>query len=386
MITKQQRAALFKQCNTVEDRINVMTALHDYETGLKLLNDPGNDVCVVLNPMEVPMSALPQETGNWAKDDLFKPGEIIRAVEVAKEYGYKVHITILDTNHRLSPKSKVKGFRDDISFDTTNDDEMVRPSDHFTLIVEQLYLMLKEAVDAGVVTFSGGKVLWYKGIGYGSQIKAGCIKAAAIELPENTFHIINHSFGGSGDGRDYTDAYAKAVQDKRMCLIASAGNSGGDGDPSTVLRPAANKEFLSAGAYGVGRIIAIWSSKGKEVDVSGPGVRVKTKDWNNKDKFWNGTSSAGPSVVAAAAVVALENPAISSNDTMQALLMANATDLGEPGKDVAYGEGATPVGNYFDLEPDGDPINPPAENIKFDFHIKGTAKKVNGEWVARIES
>ncbi len=124
-------------------------------------------------------------------------------------------------------------------------------------------------------------------------------------------HIVavNMSYGAAGgDPKDTTapDYVAtKALVDAGVLMIASAGNSGGTGNPTVT--PSGYPHIISVGALDRNRKITPYSSFGK-VDIAAPGGDMGTTGnaadgvlallQNSKYGFEDGTSSAAPHVTA----------------------------------------------------------------------------------------
>ena len=115
---------------------------------------------------------------------------------------------------------------------------------------------------------------------------------------ENKMNVINMSLG-SAEPTEAQHKALKAAYDAGIIVVASAGNRGPDGVMSY---PARFPETIAVAALDLNENVASFSSRGEEVDVIAPGVRIysTTKDGGYGYKF--GTSMACPHVSGLAAL------------------------------------------------------------------------------------
>merc|ERR1711862_418610 len=101
-----------------------------------------------------------------------------------------------------------------------------------------------------------------------------------------------------GCGEDcYTETektYYDELYDQGILLIAAAGNDGNT-DKSY---PASYPSVVSVAAIDSEENVADFSQVNDQVEISGPGVAVKSTIPNNKYASWDGTSMATPHVAA----------------------------------------------------------------------------------------
>jgi len=187
--------------------------------------------------------------------------------------------------------------------------------------------------DPSKFSFHIGKGLSDSGSGtYSNVLYAveGCIEAGA--------KIISMSLGG-GWTQAAEDAYKDAYMNDGVLIIAAAGN-GGDSDYSY---PASYPHVMSVGAVDSNRNIASFSQYNDQVEISAPGVGVKsTITTNNGAVFsyaaWSGTSMATPHVAGVAARIWSLFPTC-TNEQIRNVLLITASDRGDAGCDDTYGFG-----------------------------------------------
>lgn len=144
--------------------------------------------------------------------------------------------------------------------------------------------------------------------------------------------IITMSLGGGGASTIEQATFDNLVDDG-MLVIASAGNSG-----NSIMYPAYYESIISVGATDVNDNIASWSTYNDQVDVSAPGVGVRSTTGTSGYSTYSGTSMAAPHVSGIAMLLWNRNPTCTNLQIRQAL-EATAEDRGDPGRDDKYGHG-----------------------------------------------
>ncbi|MDP3998997.1 MAG: S8 family peptidase [bacterium] len=180
------------------------------------------------------------------------------------------------------------------------------------------------------------KVLSASGSGYISDIIEGLQWAVA-----NGMQVVNMSLGASVDVQAFHDAII-ATRNAGVTLVAAAGNSGG-----AVGYPAAYSEVIAVSATDSNNVLASFSSRGPEVDLTAPGVSIYSTYKGTAYKTLSGTSMASPHVAGVVALVL--NTPVGFYDTnldgiwnpseVQNKLQSTASDLGTGGYDTLYGWG-----------------------------------------------
>lgn len=143
-------------------------------------------------------------------------------------------------------------------------------------------------------------------------------QVAALQPPPQA---VNLSFGGA---RSQLLAGLFARLGERLAFVAAAGNDGQAG----VRYPAAYPEVLAVGAVDVRLRRLRQSNFGRHLALVAPGEDIWTLDGGGQGFYASGTSFAAPFVSAALALAASPEA-----------LLAQARDLGEPGRDEHYGAG-----------------------------------------------
>ena len=143
------------------------------------------------------------------------------------------------------------------------------------------------------------KVLDARGRGTLANVAEGIRWAA-----DHGAQVINLSLGGGGRSRVMAQAIAHA-RAKGTTVVCAAGNNG-----RTVESPANEPGAVAVSAIDEGDQIAFFSSRGPEVDVAAPGVRIlqQTICENGRNRCeqyaaWSGTSMAAPHVAGIAALL-----------------------------------------------------------------------------------
>ncbi|MCH1627780.1 S8 family serine peptidase [Ferdinandcohnia quinoae] len=185
------------------------------------------------------------------------------------------------------------------------------------------------------------KVLNSEGIGTTSSIVAGIEWAI-----NNKVDIINLSLT-----TPTPDNAMKAMIDtaykKGILVVAAAGNNGNSlGNTNTVEYPAKYSSVIGVGSINRNKLRVSSSATGAEVEIVAPGyqiystVPVSTDQDGNQDGYsWmTGTSMAAPFISGLLATYK-ENFPEKTNLELRQMLIQNALDLGNQGKDSWYGYG-----------------------------------------------
>ena len=146
--------------------------------------------------------------------------------------------------------------------------------------------------------------------------------------------IVSMSLGGTAPAAVKT--MCDGAYNDGILLIAAAGNNGPA--DNTVTDPPRYPSVIAVSAIDNADIIASFSSRGPEVDITAPGVNVLSTIPGGGNGFKNGTSMAGPHVAGAAAM-AWGSHRSANNKQIRWLLENTAFNLGPPGRDNNFGFG-----------------------------------------------
>lgn len=161
------------------------------------------------------------------------------------------------------------------------------------------------------------------GGGFDSDIVEGIVWSA-----DRGAKVINLSFGGPEPARVLKEAIDYA-QNKGAVMVAAAGNTGKE----TRDYPAAYPRAIAVAATDANDRHASFSSTGRYVDVSAPGVDILSTVPSGYASY-SGTSMATPHVAALAGLLAGEGK---SKKQIRRNILSTAKDLGPRGRDPQYG-------------------------------------------------
>ena len=156
---------------------------------------------------------------------------------------------------------------------------------------------------------------------------------------QNKIHIASMSLGGGG-APAALETMCNAAFNAGVLLVAAAGNSGPG--MNTVLQPGKYKNVIAISAIDSANVIASFSSRGPEVELSAPGVQVLSTIPGGGFGQKSGTSMACPHVAGGAAVIWGAHR-FATNVQIWNLLASTADNLGPPGWDPLYGYGRLDV-------------------------------------------
>lgn len=152
-------------------------------------------------------------------------------------------------------------------------------------------------------------------------------------LTSKQVHVINLSLGGKPNL--LLAVALKKVIDKKIVVVASAGNDGPKADPSY---PAAMANVIAVTSIDHNEQIASDANQGSYIDIAAPGVELWVAGKNNSGRYTSGTSIAAPLVTAAVALLVQKKQSIN-------MLFEQAIDLGSSGKDSVFGHGLLQFSN-----------------------------------------
>lgn len=160
--------------------------------------------------------------------------------------------------------------------------------------------------------------------------------------------IINMSWGYTGNSTFLNEALQKAY-DAGVHLVAAAGNVQTGFPQGSVFYPAAWDIVIGVGSVGEGKTVAPSSQQTAAVDLCAPGQGIFACGLSHAQTVINGTSFATPCVSAMLALLLETAPDMSPAFAAE-LLCQNAEDLGDSGRDDAYGHGFVDAAQLFSAD------------------------------------
>ncbi|MCL2064931.1 MAG: S8 family serine peptidase [Candidatus Cloacimonetes bacterium] len=178
---------------------------------------------------------------------------------------------------------------------------------------------------AGIVAAVGDNGVGIAGVAYNVKMLATKHQGNIPELYNGVYytvdtgvHVINCSWGASGNANDATLAstYAK---DHGVLMVAAAGNN----NNATIQYPSGAQWVLAVASTNQNDIRSSFSSYGAWVDVSAPGTDIYSTYFtaSGEDTYYDmsGTSMASPVVAGLAALLLSRNPSLSVEELMEAI-------------------------------------------------------------------
>ncbi len=156
---------------------------------------------------------------------------------------------------------------------------------------------------------------------------AKCIEYAA----DNGARIVNLSYGGIQYAA--IDSAAQYLRSKGGLLFMSAGNDGQE-----FASYPDYSSFIGVGATDQNDNRASFSSYGNYVDITAPGVSIRTTYPDNRYVNYSGTSFSSPIAAGVGALMIAANPSITV-EQIEAGIFSTAIDIGASGDDNVFGHG-----------------------------------------------
>lgn len=154
---------------------------------------------------------------------------------------------------------------------------------------------------------------------------------------EKGAQVINMSLGGGYPSLVLEEAVKKAIE-KGIVVVAASGNDGDD----YASYPAAFEGVISVGSTNSSKKLSYYSTYGASVDLVAPGEDIYAPfyDAAKKSTFarLSGTSMATPVVAGAASLLLSKHPSLTPAQ-VEYILEQTATDMGDSGFDIKYGNG-----------------------------------------------
>lgn len=255
--------------------------------------------------------------------------------EINESFGEGIKIAILDTGVNYNFLNVHSGY------DFVNlDNDAIDDNGHGTFIA---YLMRSNGFELplkGSEVYAV-KVLNGEGEGYDSDIIEGINWAISHNID-----IISMSFGGPDDSVFLAEALNNAYNNG-VLLVAASGND----NSQEVLFPAGYSSVISTGSINQNLARSSFSNYGSSLELVAPGDTILVSDGFD-DYLVDGTSFSVPHVVDVAAAYWSQNLGLNNIDVRN-LLITNAIDLGQGGRDDFFGYGLV---HFMDLDLDNDGV------------------------------
>ncbi len=269
--------------------------------------------------------------------------------------GETINVAILDTGADLDHPDLVSNIVYSYDFSGFNDPDASDRNGHGTHVAGTVGALLNSNGVVGVapdVNLYILKVFTDSGRGsYSDVIEAleWCYLTHGDSNSNNDIQIVSMSLGSEyADGDPDFEDLVDTLYDVGILLVGAAGNSGSAND--NVIYPARYENVIAVAATDINNYKASFSSTGPAVEISAPGVLIRSTYKNDRYATMSGTSMATPHLAGTAALVMAANPGISNVEVRQ-ILRDTADDRGEPGRDTSYGfglvdayEAAVPIG------------------------------------------
>jgi subtilisin len=244
--------------------------------------------------------------------------------------GKAIKVAVLDTGIAPAHPDLVANLRAGMSFVSTetSTDDFNGHGTHVAGTIAAAHDQIGVVGVAPAAALYPVKVLDRNGRGQWSNLIAGidwCINAQDIR-------VLNMSLGGPGAPAALEQMCALAWERGRL-LVAAAGNDGGP-----VGYPAKWESVVAVSALDGAGMIASFSNRGPEVELSAPGVNVLSTVPGGGYGTKSGTSMASPHVAGVAAL-AWGAHRYADNITVRRLLAWRADPMGRMGRTDEYGFG-----------------------------------------------
>ena len=151
---------------------------------------------------------------------------------------------------------------------------------------------------------------------------------------EHGAQIVNMSFAGPKDA--VIERAIAATAARGLVLIAAAGNAGAKSPP---LYPAANPNVIAVSATDQQDKLFSASNRGNYIALAAPGVDIFLPAPDGKYQMTSGTSFSAAYISGVAALLLERNYALKP-EALRMTLAKTARDLGSPGRDDLFGDGA----------------------------------------------
>lgn len=174
----------------------------------------------------------------------------------------------------------------------------------------------------------------FGGTAGGAESSSYIILRSLNYAAEHGAQIVNMSFAGPKDA--VIERAIAATAARGLVLIAAAGNAGAKSPP---LYPAANPNVIAVSATDQQDRLFSASNRGNHIALAAPGVDIFLPAPDGKYQMTSGTSFSAAYVSGVAALLLERNYALKP-EALRMTLAKTARDLGSPGRDDLFGDGA----------------------------------------------
>jgi subtilisin family serine protease len=325
--------------------IDVIAASVPEETLDELATDPN----IEFVEFDAPVYALGHSSSNieyqnsWGVDHI--GADLVHA---DGNKGTAVKICLLDTGIDYNHPDLAANFKGGKDF-INSDNDPLDDNGHGSNVAGIAAAVLDGAGVVGVAPEAhlyAGKVLNRFGSGSISDVIAGiewCV--------DEHVQIISMSLGSSTGSVAWKNALNAAYSDG-VLIVAAAGNSGNcEGTGNNVRYPARYDSVIAVAMTDQNDLRHCKSATGSKVELSAPGVNIKSTSFNGAYFTNSGTSMSAPHVSGSAALIMRTDETIWaplgytngdgvwSNGEVRKVLAKTAQDLGTNGRDPKYGYG-----------------------------------------------
>lgn len=253
---------------------------------------------------------------------------------LADEVLPEVIVAVIDTGINRS-QSALAGriLADEVNYSDSGDDTAADDLGHGTHVTGTICELTPSNVKILPI-----KVFDQDGSGTDEQIYLGLMYAIAQGAD-----VVNMSFGGLGVSALEVEAI-EIAQEHGLTTVAAAGNNA---DDAAYYYPGGIEECITVAAVDQNLELASFSNRGSLIDVAAPGVGITslTIGENDEKEMLNGTSMATPHVTACCALLKSYDKTLTPAK-IQALIQANATDIGAAGFDKEFGWGMVSLHDF----------------------------------------
>lgn len=349
--------------------INAVSAELSEESISDLKNDPhvayveADKVITVVEPVPVASSTDQELLDSWGVKRI---GADMAAMKGITGAGIKVAIldTGIDSNHPDLKDNYKGGYNFVYDNNDPYDDSRYGHGTHLAGIIAA------RDNGTGVVGVAPEVSIYALKVLNGGLMGSTTDILSAIEWAiTNKMQVINMSFGAQMDSQAFRDACDAAFK-AGIVLVAAAGNF----NQPVVDNPAGFDSVIAVSATAQDDSKAPFSNYGAKVELAAPGVAVMSTVPGGGYGLMSGTSQAAPHVSGVAALIISaglkdENGDGSLAGEVRQRLVATATDLGVPGRDVYFGYGlvnavkAVDTANHYTVTISGDRTAKSALNV-----------------------